>query len=358
MKLNKFTVSFEGQDMHFLKKYGLLKAARMVKKHYKKHSTPFINDTYQLANELRIFHKDVFKLSKNARKHYNLIMLRKKNGGLRYIHSPDTSLKNAQRRILKSILSNIKISPYATAYVTGKNLKDNATPHINHKYLLKMDITDFFGSITYLQVISSAFNANRFPVQIGAILTSLCCLDDVLPQGAPTSPALSNIVMKKFDDIIGDWCKKRNISYSRYCDDLTFSADIPLYNVYVKVKDMLEKRGFEVNEEKTKFITNSANQRVTGLTVNEKVSIPHDYKKELRQEVYYAIKYGLADSIIKGNKTRYINHGAPNVHSYFSHLKGKMFYVLQIEPENKWFANATQMLSDKYSHEVKRTQCT
>lgn len=355
MKLNKFTVSFEEQDMHFLKKYGFFRAARMVKKHYKKHRTPFIHDTYQLANELRIFRKDVFELSKNARKHYNLIMLRKKNGGLRYIHSPDTSLKNAQRRILKSILSNINISPYATAYVKGKKLKDNAEPHTNHKYLLKMDITDFFGSITYLQVISSAFNANRFPVQIGAILTSLCCLDDVLPQGAPTSPALSNIVMKNFDDIIGAWCKKRNISYSRYCDDLTFSADIPLYNVYVKVKDMLEKRGFEVNEEKTKFITNSANQRVTGLTVNEKVSIPRDYKKELRQEVYYAIKYGLADSIIKGNKTRYINHGAPNVHSYFSHLKGKMFYVLQIEPENKWFANATQMLSDKYLYE---TQCT
>ena len=75
MKLNKFTVSFEGQDMHFLKKHGLFKAARMVKKHYKKHRTPFIHDTYQLANELRIFRKDVFKLSKNARKHYNLIIV-------------------------------------------------------------------------------------------------------------------------------------------------------------------------------------------------------------------------------------------------------------------------------------------
>ena len=161
--------------------------------------------------------------------------------------------------------------------------------------------------------------------------------------------------MKNFDDIIGAWCKKRNIAYTRYCDDLTFSADIPLYNVYLKVKDMLLKRGFEVNEDKTKFITNSSSQRVTGLTVNEKVSIPRDYKKELRQEVYYAIKYGLADSIIKGNKTRYINHGEPNIHSYFSHLKGKMFYVLQIEPENKWFKGATQMLSDKYLYE---TQCT
>ena len=73
--------------------------------------------------------------------------------------------------------------------------------------------------------------------------------------------------------------------------------------MYLKVKDMLLKWGFEVNEDKTKFITNSSSQRVTGLTVNEKVSIPKEYKRQLRQEVYYAIKYGLADSIIKDNKT-------------------------------------------------------
>ena len=358
MKLNKFTVSFEQQDMHFLKKHGFFKASSMVKKHYKQHNTPFIYDTYQLANELRIFHKDVFELSKNIRKHYKLIMLRKKNGGLRYIYSPDANLKHAQLQILKNILNNIKISPYATAYVKGKNLKDNAKPHTNHKYLLKMDITDFFGSITYLQVLSTAFNRKRFPTQIGAMLSSLCCLNDVLPQGAPTSPALSNIVMKNFDDIIGAWCKKRNITYTRYCDDLTFSANSPLYNAYIKVKNMLEERGFELNEEKTKFITNSSSQRVTGLTVNEKVSIPKEYKRQLRQEVYYVIKYGLADSIVKGNKSEYINYGKPNIHSYFSHLEGKIFYVLQIEPDNTWFVKAAEKLNDRFCYEIKSTQCT
>ena len=83
MKLNKFTVSFDGQDMYFLKKYGLFKAARMVKKHYKNHNTPFIHDTYQLANELCLLRKNVFELSKNTRKHYKLIMLKKKKGGFR-----------------------------------------------------------------------------------------------------------------------------------------------------------------------------------------------------------------------------------------------------------------------------------
>lgn len=355
MKLNRFTVSFDTQDMCFLKKHGLFKAASIVKKHYKKHKTPFIDDTYQLAYALGTLRKMLFELSKNTRKHYKLIKLKKKNGGVRYIHSPDKDLKYAQSRILKKILEHIEVSPYATAYIKGKNLKDNALPHVNHKYLLKMDITDFFGSITYLQVISAAFNSKRFPTQIGAMLTSLCCLNDVLPQGAPTSPMLSNIVMKNFDDILGDWCEERGIAYTRYCDDLTFSANIPLYSVYRKACNMLEKRGFEVNISKTKFVTSTTSQRVTGLTVNKKVSIPNEYKKQLRQEVYYAIKFGLADSIIKSNKAVYIKRGIPDIHCYYNHLQGKMFYVLGIEPNNTWFATATDKLKEKYYNEITKT---
>lgn len=355
MKLNRFTVSFDSQDMHFLKKHGLFKAARIVKKHYKKHKTPFIDDTYQLAYEVGVSRRMLFELSKNTKKHYKSILLSKKSGGVRNINSPDNKLKSAQSRILKRILGHIEISPYATAYVKGKNLKDNASPHVNHKYLLKMDITDFFGSITYLQVISTAFNSKRFPTQIGAMLTSLCCLNDVLPQGAPTSPMLSNIVMKNFDDILGNWCEERGFTYTRYCDDLTFSANIPLYSVYCKVCNMLEKRGFEVNENKTKFITSSSSQRVTGLTVNEKVSIPREYKRQLRQEIYYAIKYGLADSIIKGNKTEYIKHGSLDTEGYFNHLIGKVYYVLEIEPKNSWFSDATDKLIERYYYETTKT---
>ncbi len=352
MKLKKFTVSFERFDFNFLKKFGLFKASRMVKKHYKNENTPFIYDTYQLAHSLGINRKELFELSKNAEEHYKLIMLRKSSGALRYIHSPDDGLKRVQARILKNILNKIKISPYATAYIKGKKLRDNAAPHTNHKYLLKMDITDFFSSITYLQVISSAFNSKRFPVQIGAILTSLCCLFEVLPQGAPTSPALSNVVMKTFDDAMGGWCKKRGITYTRYCDDLTFSADKPLYIAYKKAKRLLEKRGFEINKQKTKFVFCSNSQRVTGLTVNEKVSVPREYKKQLRAEVYYALKFGIADSIIHGNKTQFIKRGTPDVYRYYNHLMGKIHYLFQIEPSD-YFAEAKEKLKSKFETEAK-----
>ena len=204
-----------------------------------------------------------------------------------------------------------------------------------------MDITDFFGNITYLQIISTAFPSTIYPKHIGAILTSLCCKDDVLPQGAPTSPALSNIIMKRFDDILGEWCNKRNVTYTRYCDDLTFSSDKPLQHVYQKARDMIEKWGFQVNEKKTHFITNANRQTVTGLTVNQKVSVPADYKRQLRQELYYAIKFGLADAILKGEREQFIDQtGNPMVSRYYHHLKGKTSYLLQIEPESSWFSNA------------------
>ena len=146
MKLNKFTVSFEEQDLHFLKKYGLLRANFMVFKHYKKYDMPFINDTYQLAGCLCMPRKEIFKMSKNADKFYKEIELPKKNGGVRKINAPNAYLKKAQKQILNKILSNAKISPFATAYIKGKNLKDNASPHTNHKHLLKMD---FFELVKY-----------------------------------------------------------------------------------------------------------------------------------------------------------------------------------------------------------------
>lgn len=350
MKLNKFTVSFDEADMYFLKKYGLFKATNMVRKHHEKFDVPFINDTYQLAAVLHDLNRNVFKTIRSINKHYKKIILSKRNGDKRIIYAPNSHLKFYQRNILEKILYKIPISKFATAYIPGKTLKDNATPHIKHKYLLKMDITDFFGSITYLQVISSAFNSKMYPPQIGAILTSLCCKDDVLPQGAPTSPALSNIVMKNFDDILGNWCKDRNIYYTRYCDDLTFSADIPIFDsVESKVCAMLCRWGFEVNESKTKYITNASCQKVTGLTVNEKVSIPSEYKRKLRQEVYYAIKFGIADSIVKTRNMDYWKTEIADAEGYYEHLRGKINYILQIEPQNKWFSKALVKLQEKYN---------
>lgn len=335
MIVKENSIAFEKCDMNFVKKFGILEATDMVRNFISNHKTPFIFDTYQLADLLRMPRKKLFNITKNTQKYYRSITLKKKNGKLRVLNAPNSVLKSIQQIILHRILDKIPASDYATAYVKGKDISDNARAHVGKKYILKMDITDFFGSIYFEDILKAVFNTSLFPLQIGAMLTTLCTHNDVLPQGAPTSPALSNIVMRNFDNNIGAWCKKNAVTYTRYCDDMTFSSDKPLYNVYVKARKMLEGMGFEVNEEKTRFVTNVSRQTVTGLTVNEKLSVTSDYKRKLRQEIHYACKFGLADALSRQN-----NPKIRDAEHYRNSLLGTIRFVLQIEPQNAWFRDA------------------
>ena len=337
MKIENDKVTFEYGDMSFVEKFGIMEATKMVLDYKSFNATPFIYDTHQLADTLGVSSKELFALIKHKKEHYRKVTLTKKNGKIRKINAPDFDLSCVQYWVLHDILNHIPISEFATAYHKGSTLYDNAKPHTNKKYMLKLDITDFFGSITFEDVLSSAFNSSRYPKQIGYLLTEICTLDGVVPQGAPTSPAISNIVMKRFDDRIGEWCKKREISYTRYCDDMTFSADKPLYNVYKKVEQMLNDMGFWLNEKKTKFVSSSSRQTVTGLVVNEKVSVPREYKRELRQKIHYIEKYGFDPKVCR-------SLDGEKLHNMYFILMGKIGYVLQIEPENEFFKTAIEKL--------------
>ena len=358
MYVSNDIVVFDSCDIHFVKKFGVQEATEMVQNFYTLNSHPFIYDTYQLASLLEIDRKTLFKMARKHNLYYHDISIKKSNGTLRQINAPTNRLKYIQKQILHTILEKFPVSEYATAYKRGTPITANAIPHKNRKYLLKMDLEDFFGSITFIQVYRNVFNTRYFPKQIGTILTELCCKDDVLPQGAPTSPMLSNLVMRHFDDTIGNWCKKRGISYTRYSDDMTFSGDVPLYFVYEKVCRILKKMGFEINEKKTHFITNASRQTVTGLTVNDEVRIPADYKRKLRQEVYYALKYTVEGSLKHTKNTDYVSthytyigsYEVYECHKYLNHLLGQINYVLGVEPENKYFRDAKKKLIDKYKH--------
>ena len=347
------TVTFEECDMAFVKKFGILEAADMVLDFKAVHSLPFLYDTYQLADFFATGRKKLFYFAKNADREYRPLTIKKKSGGIRKLYAPNPELRSYQNKIRRQILAKLPVSPYAAAYVRGRTLAQNAAPHVGKRYLLKLDITDFFGSIRFFQVYSAAFNTRYFPRQIGVMLTSLCCREDVLPQGAPTSPALSNLVMRNFDNSIGKWCAARGIAYTRYCDDMTFSADRPLFAVYQKAKSMLEEMGFELNERKTRFVTSANRQSVTGLTVNEKVSVSGDYKRGLRQEVYYALKFGPAESIRHANRADFIGEKGPEEARYLNHLIGKLHFVLQIEPENAWFRDALQKVEQRQESQYK-----
>ena len=274
--------------------------------------------------------KTLYSISNNVENNYDVYKIKKRNGKFRTIHNPNKLLKTIQKNILSNILNNKKISKYARAYHRKISLKDNAKEHVNKKIVLKLDIKDFFESISFLDIYNSAFPIEYFPKPVGILLTYLCTYYDYLPQGAPTSAYISNLVMKDFDEKIGYFCDSNNISYTRYSDDMTFSGDFNPGIIISRVRKMLRKLNLELNDNKTCIITNSQKQSVTGIVVNEKMQVSVEYRKKIRQEIYYIKKYGITSHLefrnIKMEKVEYIKK-----------LYGKILYVLQINNEDKEF---------------------
>jgi len=279
--------------------------------------------------------RELYYVANNIRKEYTKTEIKKKNGGTRTIYMPSRRLKYIQRMMLDNVLTEYKVSGCATAYHNGAKLINNATPHLNKKYLLKLDIEDFFPSIEFGRVYKMF--CTIFTKPYAKLYAELCCYDDHLVQGAPTSPAISNIIMRDFDNALEKWCKERNIAYTRYCDDITLSSDEPLNSVYYFVKHLLYKNGFELNRKKTHFVKNTHRQIVTGIVVNEKAQVSRDYRRKLRQDLYYLHKFGAEDVIRKNNLTEFIDGSFICDEEYVRSLAGKINYILQIDPGNDEF---------------------
>ena len=266
--------------------------------------------------------KTLYSISNNIEKNYKIYKIKKRNGKYRTIYEPNSLLKHIQKQILENILNNKSISKYAKAYHKGISLKDNAIPHINKKIILKLDIKVFFENISFIDIYNSCFSIEYFPKSVGMLLTYLCTYDEHLTQGSPTSAYISNLVMKEFDEAIGTWCEDKNISYTRYSDDMTFSGNFKPSEVIIKVRKMLYKLGLQLNNDKIHVITKSSSQFVTGIVVNEKAQVDSKYRKKIRQEIYYIEKYGLQSHLTRLN--------IKNKNQYINSLYGKILYVLQI----------------------------
>ncbi len=283
--------------------------------------------------------KTIYSISNNVEKNYKIYKIKKRNGKYRTIYEPNLILKQIQKQILNNILNNKSISKYAKAYHKGIQLKDNAIPHINKEMILKLDIKDFFENISFLDIYNSCFPIEYFPKSVGMILTYLCTYDNHLTQGSPTSAYISNLVMKEFDEELGNWCNLRNISYTRYSDDMTFSGAFNPSELITKVRKMLYKLGLELNNDKIHIVYKSSSQNVTGIVVNEKMQVNVKYRNKIRQEIYYIKKFGLSSHLKKCD----INIDSKR---YLNILYGRVLYVLQINENDKEFIKYRQFIEN------------
>lgn len=280
-----------------------------------------------LLNDLGFSGKTLYSVSNHIKRHYRQVQIPKGNGEFRELNVPDDLLMSIQRAINNKLLCLEDVSRFAMAYRPGTSTKVNAYPHINKSKILKIDIRHFFDHLIFPLIKEKAFPGARYSEQNRILLTLLCTYNDALPQGAPTSPAISNIIMKEFDDYVGCWCDKNNIAYTRYCDDMTFSGDFDPIPVIALVKKELKKMGLYLNDKKTTIVRKGQRQSVTGIIVNERLSVPVEYKKHIRQEMYYCKKYGIDEHL---EKIRY----EETAKTYAAKLLGRINYVLSIEPDN------------------------
>lgn len=256
---------------------------------------------------------------------YREFKIRKRTGGTRNIVEPLPSLKEIQDWILSNILYEIKCSRYAKAYIKNRSLIENVKYHKNKDAVLTLDILNFFGSIT-LKNVEDIFLSFGYSSNVSNLLAKLCTYDGVLPQGASTSPYLSNLFLKSFDEIVAAYCVSRNIRYTRYADDLTFSGDKKDLDIENFIEIELYKIGLYLNKDKTKLMARNTRQIVTGIVVNDKLQTTKNDRNFIRNEVHYLAKFGIEEHL-KRTKNKRAN--------YLQHLLGKINFALYINPSDK-----------------------
>lgn len=240
----------------------------------------------------------LIKVSNSQEPFYREFQIPKKNKDkYRKISEPLPNLKAIQRWILDEILYKLEPSSYSKAFRKGYSIKDNARFHRKQNKVMSMDIQDYFSSITAKSVYSFFRNIG-YAKDVSSMIANVCTLNDSLPQGAPTSPMLSNLITIQLDKRIAGYAIKNNIRYTRYADDLSFSGNFDEGKTIKVIKAILKSEGFKINESKTRVRKQNQQQEVTGIVVNEKLQAPRKYRKAFRQNVYYIKKFGL-DSHLK-----------------------------------------------------------
>lgn len=275
-----------------------------------------IESIEKFADLLHLTNEGLEKLKTKPR--YKTFKIKKRNNKKREINAPSFELKIIQKWILINILEKEVVSNQSMAFVKGQNgIKENALIHKDNKYILSLDLKNFYPSITS-NMVFRLFKSLDYSDNTAKILTEFCTYQDKLPQGGVTSPAISNLICKAFDSEILNYCNPRNILYSRYADDLTFSCDnkFLLVDAERDLKKIINTRSrFRINESKTRLLSPKSHKIVTGITVNHnELKVSKKIKQKIRATIHFLMKKGY----FKDNEQK-------------NQLIGNIAYVVSIE---------------------------
>jgi RNA-directed DNA polymerase len=248
---------------------------------------PIVNPKL-FAYMLGVSPKLLYAMAHVPDRYYRRFAIPKRTGGARTISSPRVFLKTVQKWILINILYRRSMPEYVTGFVRGKGILQNAKFHLAKTHLARVDIADFFPSIGPPKVrgVLESFGYNSDVVNL---LTRLTTLNAELPQGAPTSPYLANLVFLPCDEAIQKMARERNVVYSRYADDLIFSSDVAFSGDFLRgIEGLIANAGFRINQAKSLKVGKGQRHIVTGFVVNQKVHPPRALRRCLRAKFHQA----------------------------------------------------------------------
>ena len=308
---------------------------------------------------------------------YKKFRIKKRSGGKRDINAPQSRLKLLQRKLsflLYDCLAEIaekhnRTNSFSHGFMPNRSIATNAQIHRNKRWVLNIDLEDFFPSIHFGRVRGILIKdlAYNFNPDVATVISQICCLDDGLPQGAPTSPILSNIVTRPLDLRLTALAKKYKCVYTRYADDLTFSTnqkEFPTEISFIdkngnteiseKLKREITDSGFEINNKKTRLQSKNDRQSVTGLIVNKRVNVPREYRKYVRAMVDGFVK---TDDFFIPKPFKHRFENKLNIGCSSSNvLQGMLGYIDKIDLFSE--KNLKELDEEEFSLKIKKSYST
>lgn len=287
----------------------------------------------------------------NAFHRYTQFKIKKKAGGFRTISAPRNRSFILMLRYVNEIFKSVYTpSEYAMGFTEGRSVVDNASKHKGMNYVFNTDIKDFFPSIVQPRIWKRLqLKPINFPQPIANVLAGLCSMRGekqpngkysyILPQGAPTSPIITNMICDTLDRRLSRLAKHLGLNYSRYADDITFSSMHNVYQVNGKfrtdLKRIIEEQGFTMNEAKTRLQKLGSRQEVTGIIISDKLNVTQKYVRDIRNVLYIWSRYGYSVAFAKfflkyKLEKGHVKKGTPDMVNV---LDGKLMYLKMVKGE-------------------------
>ena len=278
--LEKLVQDNPGQDPGFLK-FMAAYGGEMARK-----GLPIIFSVPHLSKITRVPRKAVAWIAANPERNYRKFLAPKKDGSMRKLYSPNGRLRSIQRWILRHILDHCPPHKCAHAFVKGRSIASNAALHTRRRVIVRLDIRNFFPSISHAAV-RKIYQKIGYPYRVASLLANLCTIEGGLPQGAITSPALSNLACVRLDRRFFGMVKKMGFRYSRYADDLFFSSNNPrLPQLIPFFREILGEEGFRLNEQKVRVMRPGQRQVVTSIVTNQRPNLSREHSRRLRAAIH------------------------------------------------------------------------